>query len=812
MVQALDNPAVSARDELRALLSAFRGASATVRQEIAFARERRKQALQQAEVARREARAAADRAFSRVEGIYERARVLLTETSRLSRADRTTRLELLLGGFSGLGDPVSPPAESDPAKQIAFYAEGAERALRYIQRALGVGDTATPGVALQLISGVVAVLGVSLAATSLVLGGSGVAMLLGLLVGLLGGAGVFALPALIEPGGSDISSPAGAFEQLSRSLAGARRAYRRWRDEIDAAHGRAVREADAAYQQAMEVLKPVFDQARAQVDPRLSALRRDLAPWLREWKEEEWADWTPPAELAPVLRLGTLLAGIATHRLDAPAFLSLPLARPILIKTSPATRDEAVGLVVSLVFRLLCCVPPDRIRFSFIDPIGRGAAVATALPLADYDERFVRGRVWVGAAEIEEELGSLLSEFVATKRGADGVTDVQIVVVLDFPDGFGETAAVRLWRLMQEGPAAGVWPIVLVDLARPAPVGVRLADLESCATVVGIGKHGFTLDEDGFTDCELRPDAPPSPALAARIVQRVGSAVSRYAVLFDQVAPPADEWWTGDAGGHVAAPIGARATGEVVRAILGGEAAQHLAIVGGGNSGKTALLRTLSLSLALRYSPHEVDLLLFDAADGALLALAGAAPHLRAEHLTTAQELPLKLFQPVRAELDRRAGLRRSRDLGSLAAFRRRSGASLPRLVVAFDGLDDLFVRGGPAASDEITKLLSALLSVPGDGGVQVVMTLRSLARIPQPIRGLIPRVASAVVLPVPAADAVPILGPAVSPPEAPGEAILVPQFLRPEREPFLVAHLGAARLAYYRGVLGALAGKRPPG
>jgi hypothetical protein len=811
MVQALDNPAASARDELRALLSAFRGASATVRQEIAFARERRKQALQQAEVARREARAAADRAFRRVEGVYERARVLLTETSRLSRADRTTRLELLLGGFSGLGDPVSPPAESDPARQIAFYADGAERALRYIQRALGVAETAAPGVALQLVSGVVAVLGLSLAATSLVLGGSGLAMLLGLLGGLLGGAGVFVLPPLVEPGGSDIASPAGAFEQLSRSLAGARRAYRRWREEIDAAHGRAVREADAAYQQAMEVLKPVFDQARAQVDPRLSALRRDLAPWLRAWSEEDgWADWTPPAELAPVLRLGTLLAGIATHRLEAPAFLPLPLARPVLIKASPARRNDAVALGVSLVFRLLCSVPPDRIRLSFIDPIGRGAAVAAALPLADYDDRFVRGRVWVGTAEIEEELGSLLNEVVAPSQGTDGAAAYQVLVVFDFPEGFGETAAVRLWRLMQEGPAAGVWPIVLVDLARPAPGGVRLADLEACATVVGSGKHGFTLEEDGFADCELRPDPPPPPALAARIVQRVGSAVSRYAVLFDQVVPPADEWWTGDAGGHVVAPIGARANGDLVQVLLGGEAAQHLAVLGGSSSGKTALVRTLALSLALRYGPHEVDLLLFDADDGELTALAGAAPHLRAEHLTMAQELPLKLFQPVRAELDRRAGLRRSRDLGSLAAFRRRSGVSLPRLVVVFDGLDDLFVRGGPAASDEITKLLSALLSMPGDGGVQVVMTLRSLARIPQPIRGLIPRVASAIVLPVAAADAAPVLGPAVSPPAAPGEAVVVPQFLRPDRDPFMVAHLGAARLDYYRSVLGTLAGKRP--
>ncbi|MCS6802952.1 MAG: FtsK/SpoIIIE domain-containing protein [Chloroflexota bacterium] len=809
MVQALDNPPARADDELRALLHLFRDASANVRQEIAFARERRKQAIQQAEAARRASRASADRAFSRVEGIYERARALLTETSRLSRADRATRLELLLGGFSGVGDPGAPPSDSDPAKQIASYADGAERALRYIQRALGVGESAGPSAVLRLVGAVVAVLGLSLAATSLLLGGSTAAMLVGLLLSLLGGAGVFALPLLVEPGGPAIASPAGAFEQLSRSLAGARRAYRRWLEEIDAAYGRAVREADAAYQQAIEILKPVFDQARAQVEPGLAALRRQLQPWLLDWEADEWTGWTPPDELAPVLRLGLLRAGVAMYRLETPAFVSLPLARPLLIKASPAQHNEALGLVVSLLFRLLCGVPPGRLHFSFFDPLGRGAAVAPFLQLADYDERFVRGRVRVTPVEIEDELAALLDDVVAPRRGGDGGNHVHVAVVLDFPEGFSETAAVRLWRLMQEGPAAGVWPIVLVDLARPGPIGVRLTDLDACATVVSSGKQGFALEEEGIAECELRPDAPPAPALATRLVQRVGRAVSRYTLLFDQIAPSDDQWWTGDAGGPIAAPIGARQNGEVVHASFGGEAAQHLAVIGGPDSGKTSLLRTLALSLALRYSPRELEILLFDADNGELAALGGASSHLRAERLTAAQELPLKLFQPVRAALDRRAALRRSSDLGSLAAFRRRSGTPLPRLVVVFDGLDDLFARGGASANDELTKLLSALLSVSGDGGVQVVMAFRSLARIPQPIRGVIPRVAGAVVLPLPAADAGPILGAGISPPEAPGHAVAVPQFLRPDREPFFVAHLGAARLEYYRDVLATLAGKR---
>jgi hypothetical protein len=808
MAQALENPASRPRDELRALLSAFRGASANVRQEIAFARERRKQALQRAEATRREGRAAAERAFGRVERTYERARALLSETSRLSRADRISRLELLIGGFSGLGEPTASPAETDPAKELALHATNAERALRYIEIALAGGGGGTSAAA-RLAGGLVAVLGLSLAATSLVLGGFGAVMVVGLLVTGLGGAGMMALPVLVESSEKRFSSPAAAIEQLSRSLAGARRAYRRWLEGVDAAHGRAVREADSAYQQVMDILKPVFEQARAAVDPGLAALRRELHPWLMEWGDEAWTEWKPPAELAPVIRLGTLLVGVGAHRLEAPAFLSFPLAKPILVEASPARRTEAVGLVASLVFRWLASVPPDRLSLTFIDPLGRGAPVAQALQLADYDERFVRGRVWVEADDIQDELGALLDEVMAHPRSGEGVAAYHALVVFDFPEGFSEPAALRLWRVMQEGPATGVWPIVLVDLGRPAPIGVRLADLAACAITIGAGPQGFALKEDGFADCELRPDPPPLPAQATRIVQRVGGAVSRYRLLFDQIGPPEDSWWAGDAGGPIAVPIGARHDGQIVQAAFGGEAAQHLAVVGGPASGKTSLLRTLTLSLALSYGPKELQILFFDCESGELPPFVGAAPHLRGERLATAQELPLKLFQPVRAELDCRAGLRRANDLGSLAAFRQRSGNPLPRLVVVFDALDELFVRGGPAASGELTKLLSALLSASGDSGVHVVMTFRALGRIPQPIRGLIPRVAGALVLPLAAADAAPILGPTGAPPEAPGQALAAPQFLRPEGEPFFVAHLGAARQDYYRGVLAALAGKR---
>jgi tetratricopeptide (TPR) repeat protein len=809
MVQAPERPAVSAREELRAVLAAFRQASANLRQEVRLARERRLSAVQAADQQRASARAAAEQAFRRITAIYERARSTLLGASQLSQADRTTRLELLLGGFSGLGEVSLEPNASDPAREIALQAERAETALRYIRQALGLdGDDLRQGarLAARLLAGLVVALGCSLIVSSLVLGAMAGVTLAGMVVLVIGLAGTLVLPPLTREAASDLRTPAAAFDQLARALAQARRAYRRWNEEIEATHERRVREAESAYQQSIELLQPLFTQVTSNITPALSALQERLGPWLLEWSDERWASWAPPSELPPVVRLGSLLAGTAPYQLEVPAFLPLPPGRPLLLKSAPATHPQASGALTALLARLLATFPPAQLSFSLFDPLGHGQSLAPFLQLADYDDQLVRGRVWVGLDEIEDELGALLDEVSHAPASSTAPGQrLHLVVVLNFPEGFSELAAMRLWRLFQQGPSAGVWPLVLVDLERPLPVGLKLADLEREATVIGSRAGRFLFEEEGLSDCELRLDPPPPAPLLTRLVQGIGRALSRYRVLFDQIVPPEERWWQGEAGRQLSIPVGTHPGGEPFVLPLGGSTPFHLAVAGRPASGKSSFLRTLALSLALGYRPGEVTIFLYDCSGSELLTpFTNRIPHLHYERLASAQELPLKLLQPLRTELDRRAPLRRTPELPSLEAYRQRTGVSLPRLVALFDGLDDLYLRAGTTAS-EVTKTFSALLSPPGDSGVSVVMTFRSLGRVPQPIRGLIPRVASGLFLPPEETEARTFLSGAPAP-SAPGEALFTPSFGRPELQPLLVAHLGQARLEYYLSMLASLA------
>ncbi|MFD5299891.1 type VII secretion protein EccCa [Streptomyces mutabilis] len=150
----------------------------------------------------------------------------------------------------------------------------------------------------------------------------------------------------------------------------------------------------------------------------------------------------------------------------------------------------------------------------------------------------------------------------------------------------------------------------------------------------------------------------------------------------------------------------------------------HAAVVGGPQSGKTTLLRTLVLSLALTHTPQDVAVYGLDLAGGGLTALAGL-PHVggiagRADH-----ERAARTVAEVRAMLARREELFREHGIDSVDRLRQlRARGRLPEL-----GATDvvLLVDGFGALRDEFADLEDAvtdLLKRGGGYGVHVVAAM----------------------------------------------------------------------------------------
>ena len=152
-------------------------------------------------------------------------------------------------------------------------------------------------------------------------------------------------------------------------------------------------------------------------------------------------------------------------------------------------------------------------------------------------------------------------------------------------------------------------------------------------------------------------------------------------------------------------PIGTTDGGEPLELDLKESAQQgmgpHGLVVGATGSGKSELLRTLVLRLAMAHSPEQLNVVLVDFKGGATFAGLAALPHVSALITNLADELALveRMQDALSGELVRRQEILRA--AGNLASVReydaaRAAGAELPPLP-------SLFV-----VVDEFSELLSA--------------------------------------------------------------------------------------------------------
>jgi S-DNA-T family DNA segregation ATPase FtsK/SpoIIIE len=147
----------------------------------------------------------------------------------------------------------------------------------------------------------------------------------------------------------------------------------------------------------------------------------------------------------------------------------------------------------------------------------------------------------------------------------------------------------------------------------------------------------------------------------------------------------------------------------------------HVAVIGGPQSGKTTLLRTLVLSLAVTHTPRDVAVYGLDLVGGGLSALA-ALPHVGGVAGRADRERAARTVAEVRAMLTERETVFREHGIDSVDQLRRlRAQGRLPQL-----GSTDvvLVVDGFGALRDDFADLdepVADLLKRGGGYGIHVV-------------------------------------------------------------------------------------------
>jgi S-DNA-T family DNA segregation ATPase FtsK/SpoIIIE len=181
-------------------------------------------------------------------------------------------------------------------------------------------------------------------------------------------------------------------------------------------------------------------------------------------------------------------------------------------------------------------------------------------------------------------------------------------------------------------------------------------------------------------------------------------------------------------------PIGLTDTGAPLhldlRESAEGGAGPHGLVVGATGSGKSELLRTLTVALALTHSPEELNLVLVDFKGGATFAGLGNLPHTSALITNLSDDLTLvdRMHDALTGELVRRQEILRA--AGDFASLRdldaaRASGTDvpvLPALLVVIDEFSELL-----ATRPELAELFAAIGRLGRSLGVHLLLATQRL-------------------------------------------------------------------------------------
>jgi DNA segregation ATPase FtsK/SpoIIIE, S-DNA-T family len=506
------------------------------------------------------------------------------------------------------------------------------------------------------------------------------------------------------------------------------------------------------WREAREATAAVYDEAS----------RLDAAAF-RPWDELADEAVPLPSEPPPGLRFGSL--GLSLERVPGgvssvpdlnafgpvawtqPATVPWPVAASLVIRTSAEQKEISSAMMQAMMLRIATGIPAGQSRFTIIDPLGLGKQFAGFMHLADHDELLVTSRIWTEPqlieqklADITEQMEVVIQKYLRNEYASIGDYNAEaevpepyrFVVVANFPANFTETSARRLASIASSGARCGVYVILSVDPSQQMPAGFSLPEVEQHATVLTLDDGEFTWADPEFSRWPLAVEQAPPDELFTRIIQRVGraaKAAKRVIVPFDRVAPPAEEWWQGSTADEVLAPLGPAGAKKLQFLKLGKGTSQHCLIAGKTGSGKSTLMHAMITSLALQYSPDEIQFYLIDFKKGVEFKLYDhyALPHARVIAIESEREFGLSVMEQLDRELKRRGDLFRELSVQNVAGFRQTGHPDpMPRILLLIDEFQEIFVEDDKIAQDA-SLILDRLVRQGRAFGIHVLLGSQTL-------------------------------------------------------------------------------------
>ena len=327
-----------------------------------------------------------------------------------------------------------------------------------------------------------------------------------------------------------------------------------------------------------------------------------------------------------------------------------------------AETKEAIRISHNIIARTLLALPSSKTKITFIDPLELGGNAAPFTPLL---REIYGGMVFTQQNDIENQLSILTRaiENVIQKYLQDKFIDIadynlktkevpepyRLLVVYNFPHGFNDTTASKLFNIIKSGPKAGVHTILINDRNAKLPYGTDWSVLES----LNINEVCLQNRNEENKYFEFDKNLPYNEIVD--YINKELPNVSSIKVPFTKYISPQNEWWQAKAHMRYEVPIGRHAL-EVQNLKFDNKDDNQALLIGKPGSGKSNLLHVIIANSLWKYSPDQLEIYLIDFKGGVEFTIYAdkKIPHIRTIAIESEREFGLSVLDGVERELLRR--------------------------------------------------------------------------------------------------------------------------------------------------------------
>jgi DNA segregation ATPase FtsK/SpoIIIE, S-DNA-T family len=457
--------------------------------------------------------------------------------------------------------------------------------------------------------------------------------------------------------------------------------------------------------------------------------------------------------------------------LHVPALAPMIGVGNIFIISDGKTKPQALRLLQSIVTRTLVTFPVTSIRSILIDPVGLG----DNFPFKRLPESIVGNTVYSEPDEIRTQMRELTEhlkrvtiKYLAKEfdniedynsKAEEVVEAYRLLCVADFPSKFEGDPVTRLMSLAEKGPRTGIYVTMHINTDMQMPRDFDLEALKRTGTVIEAtnGKFSMPLSDSNSQKpkiYEFFPDGVPDNQLFNSLMDRVRIQAEKgvfKGIPFSKVAVPPEFYWIDkqptlprnfegvpDTRDLIEVPIGRSGANDILNFWLGkqrdGRISAHALIGGRTGYGKSTLFHALISSLALKYSPEEVELYLVDFKEGVEFKPYADAklPHARVIAIESEREFGLSVLRETQTEMEQRGVIFKQANAQDITAYRQNTGEKLPRVLLIIDEFQLLFIEQD-ALTNKASQILDDLARRGRSFGIHIIIGSQSVrvANIP---------------------------------------------------------------------------------